>query len=247
MENGIISIITPTIRKEGLDVVKQSIKKQTYPNWEWLIGSPFDPEIPEATWVKDDFEGGYWSLNRIYNRLFARCRGSIIVSWQDWIYANPDGLQKFYDCCTKTGGVVSGVGDQYERINKFGRPEVLVWSDPRKTEKYGSFYECYWNDAEFNYCGFKKEHILAVGGMDERLDFLGFGGDQLQLCERIDSLGIPFYLDQTNISYTVRHSRDSAGGQENWDSNHVLFNGEYDKRKRELVKSGEWPHLDFLI
>jgi hypothetical protein len=241
-----VSILTPSIRKEGLHVVRKALEKQTNRDFEWLIGSPFDPKIKEAKWVKDDFVGGYWSLNRIYNRLFSNVLGDIIVSWQDWISAIPDAIDKFVFNVTNTGGVVSGVGDQYERVGKFGKPEVKIWSDPRKSLESGSFYECYPNDVEWNFCAFPTSFIFEVGGMDERLDFLGFGGDQLQVSERMDAVGKKFYLDQTNESFTIRHSRDDFGGQKNWDANHALFNGAYDRRKQELITSGTWPVLNFL-
>ena len=234
----LVSVITPTVREDGLDIVHKSLDKQTYKNWEWLIGSNFNPKIKEAIWVEDNFEGGYWTLNRIYNRLFKLAKGQIIISWQDWIHTPPDGIQKFVDALEETGDVVvSGVGDQYLKVGEWGKPEISIWSDPRKNTKYGSFYECYWNDAEWNWCAFPKKLIDKVGGMDEKLDFIGYGGDQFQVCERWEDMGVKFYLDQSNESFTVRHERDHT----DWDDKHVLFNGEYKKRKQELIKEGKWP------
>lgn len=234
----LVSVITPTVRPAGLDIVQKSLEKQTYKKWEWLVGSPFNPHIDGAKWVTDNFDGGYWSLNRIYNRLFKIAQGKIIVTWQDWIYIPPDGIQKFVDALEEVGdAVVSGVGDQYERLNDWGKPEIKIWSDPRKTLKYGSFYECYPNDAEWNWCAFPKKLINQVGGMDEKLDFLGYGGDQFQVGQRWGDMGVHFWLDQDNESFTVRHGRD----HEDWDKEHVLFNGKYDKRKKELIDSGNWP------
>jgi hypothetical protein len=249
-----ISIITPTIRKEGLDVIEKALASQSYRDFEWIIGSPFDPHTTgageEVEWVKDDFEGGFWSLNRTYNALFRRCKGELIVSWQDWIWVPPDGLEKFVIAHEHfPNAVISGVGDQYMRVNKYGTPEINIWSDPRKgknAEKYGSFYECMWNDIEWNWASFPKKLIYEIGGMDEELDFLGFGGDQYQVGERWEALGIKTYIDQTNESFTIRHNRDASGGQKKWDDNHVLFNGAYKKRKEELIFQGKWPKLDFL-
>lgn len=240
-----VSVITPSIRKEGLSVVKKSLENQTFRDFEWLIGAPFDPEIPETKWVRDDFVGGFWSLNRIYNNLFNTAQGDIIVTWQDWIYAEPDAIEKFVQNVEQTGGVVSGVGDQYALVGKWGKPRIKVWSDPRK-KSTNSFYECWPNDAEWNFCAFPKQAIIDIGGMDEQLDFLGYGGDQLQAVERMDAVGYKFFLDQTNESYTIQHDRGDFGGQKNWDDNHVLFNGKYIDRKRELINSGEWPKLNYL-
>lgn len=244
-----LTIITPTIRREGLDIVRKSLRKQTFKNFEWLICSRFDPKIPEAIWIPDNFTGGHWSLNRAYNALLKFASGDIIVTWQDWIYAGPDALQKFVDKVEETNSVVSGVGNQYARLNKYGKPELQVWSDPRETDKYGNFYECHWNDAEFNFAAFPRELFTLVGGFDEKLDFLGVGGDQLQFCERLNDAGEKFYLDQTNKSFTLRHDRSDFGGQEKWDSKHVLFKkGEsgmslYDERKAQLKLQGQWSSI----
>jgi hypothetical protein len=240
-----ISIITPTIRKEGLAIVARAIQKQTWDDWEWLIGSPFDPEIPWATWVKDDFEGGFWTLNRIYNKLFQQAKGELVVSWQDFIYATPEGLESFWTAYTEFGGrgLISGVGDQYKSLDAFGKPYEKIWSDPRKSFQYhGSFYECQWNDIEWNWAAIPKAAFFGVGGMDEELDFLGYGGDQLQLCDRLSDTNLySFWLDRSNESYTLRHERDSHGGQEEWDRNHVLFNGKYVERKSQLIEAKQWP------
>lgn len=239
-----ISIITPTNRIERLDIVNKAIKNQNI-EFEWLICSKEDPKIENAKWIKDDFVGGFWTLNRAYNRLISESKGDIIVSWQDNIWTPPDGVRKFKIAVESTGGVVSGVGDQYERFGY--KPEVKVWSDPRKTNKYGTFYECIWNDAEFNWAAFPKEIAYKVGGFDEGLDFLGYGGDQLSFCERLAQAGIKFYLDQCNESYTIRHGR-----RKDWNTNHTLFAeaeegvSVYDKRKMELIKKGEWQCLHYL-
>ncbi len=241
-----ITVITPTIRPEGLKIVSQALSKQTFKEFEWLIGSKENPNYLEAKWVNDDFTGGFWSLNRIYNKLFKEAKGELIVSWQDWIYAKPDALEKFWNNYEKTKAIVSGVGDQYESVDKWGKPLVKIWSDPRKTDEHGTFYECFPQDAEWNFCAIPKEAVFKVGGMDEHLDFLGYGGDQLQVDARMDAAGFKFYLDQTNESFTVRHGREDFGGQEEWDSKHVLFNGKYQERLEQLKKENKWPNVGYL-
>lgn len=238
-----ITIVTPSVRPAGLALIQKSLAQQEFTDYEWLIGTKENPNIKEARWIEDDFQGGFWTLNRIYNKLFKEAKGELIVSWQDFIYVNPDGLKKFWESYEETRGIISGVGDQYEELNKWGRPTSKIWTDPRRTLQYGSFYECLWNDSEWNWAAIPKKLLDAVEGMDEVLDFKGYGGDQLQTCERLNDLGAHFYLDQTNESFTLRHTRDSHGGQKHWDDNHILFNGEYEKRKTELKKEGHWPVL----
>jgi len=244
--NNVVSVITPSVRKEALEIVAKSLQKQTWDLWEWLICSPFDPEIPWATWIPDKFEGGFWTLNRAYNALIEQAKGSLIVSWQDSIYVPPEGIESFWESFLATEGqsVISGVGDQYDSLDSHQKPFSKVWNDPRKTLKHGTFYETTPDNAEWNWLACPKAPLQAIGGFDEELDFRGFGMDGYQVNERLDALGCKFFLDQTNESYTLRHDRDSHGGQENWDKNNNLSNGEYEKRRTELREAGQWPILN---
>ncbi len=243
-----ISVVTPTIRKEGLDIIRKSLKKQTFTDWEWLIGSKFDPEIPEAKWVKDGFEGGFWTLNRMYNKLFKEAKGELIVSWQDWIWIPPDGLEKFWVAYEETGkdSPLTGVGDQYERLNDFGKPEVKVWMDPRRNSQHGSFYEVNFQDIEYNWGAVPKHLVYLVGGADEELDFLGLGAEIFSIGDRLNDLGKKFYIDQTNESYSIKHGRDEFGGQKAWDDNNTFLNGKYFERKKQLIREGKWFDLGYL-
>lgn len=235
-----VTVITPTNDNEKLKLPRIALKNQTIP-FEWIICSREDPGFPEARWIKDEFPGRagrFWSLNVAYNALFREAKGDIIVTLQDNIWVRPDGLEKFQKAVEETGAFVSGVGDQYQREGKYGKPEIKIWNDPRKTDKYGSFYKCTWNDIEWNWAAFPKKVVEEVGGMDEALDYLGYGGDQLQFMERAKDSGFETYLDQSNESFTLRHGR-----RDGWDEHHIVFNGKYDERKRDLKEKGEWPKL----
>lgn len=241
-DNVKISILTPTIRKNGLKIVKDSLQKQIFRDFEWIIGSKFNPQIPEAKWVVDDFKSGYWTLNRCWNKMFKSCVGELIVFLQDNIYIPPDGLSKFWELYqSNKEGAYTGVGDQFERMGKY-RPEVCIWKDPRRTIEYGSYYEINWNDVEYNWAAMPKKLIYEVGGSDENLDFKGYGADLYQVSERLNDLGYHFYIDQTNESFTIRHGRE----RKDWDEKHVLFTGAYEKRKKELMTTGQWPKLKYL-
>lgn len=234
-----VSIITPTIRKQGLDLVRNSLKKQTFTDFEWLIGSPFNPKIKEARWVKDDFNGGIWTLNRIYGELFKEAKGELIVSWQDYIWAYPDALEKFWRAYKATDGIITGVGDQYDQLDEYGKPCHKVWSDPRKRTDLGTFYEINFDDVEWNFACVPKRFVEEAGGIDTELDFLGYGGDLYQLADRLNDMGKRFYIDQLNESFTLRHRRE----RKDWDEKHILFTGAYEKRKQELKEKGQWPIL----
>jgi hypothetical protein len=213
---GKISIITPTIRPEGLETVLLALKRQTFKDWEWLVGSPFDPDLRAVKWVKDDFEGGYWTLNRIYNKLIKESQGELIISWQDFTFADPTALEKFWTHYENYPiGFVSAVGNKYLSVY----PELgeMVWKDPRETDKNGSFYECFPNDVEWNLSSVPRVAMYDVGGFDEALDFRGFGMDGFYVNQRLDKLGYKFFLDQTLKSYSLTHGR-----VENWDEHNLI-------------------------
>jgi len=243
-----ISVITPTIRLKGLDIVRKSLSAQTFKDFEWLICSKEDPKIEEAIWVPDTFTGGFWSLNRAYNALFKRAKGELIVTWQDWIFAKPDALEKFWEQYEATNklALIGTSGHQYESINKYGKPQIKIWSDPRRNEKNGSFYEIYPQDFEWNFGAIPLKAIFDVGGFCEILDEKGFGMDGYQVNERLDLLGYKFFIDHSNESYTIRHGREDFGGEDNWNKNNNLSNGEYEKVRQESIRKNEWPRMKYL-
>lgn len=237
-----ISVITPTIRKEGLPLVMKSLKRQTFGDFEWLIGSPFSVDdviesmSVDMTWVKDEFKGGLWTLGRIYNSLIGKCRGELIVSWQDFTYANPDALEKFWNDYQSTKGAISGVGNKYTDEAW----SIKTWQDPRERSDQGSFYACTPQDVEWNFCCCPKKSLYDIGGFDESMDFKFFGMDGVSVNERLDAVGCMTYLDQTNKSYSLNHGRP-----EGWDDNNGV-SGSYLKHKQELIDKGVWPRLQYL-
>jgi hypothetical protein len=73
-----------------------------------------------------------------------------------------DGLQKFWDDYQPTGGLISGIGDQYGEIDNRDKPTIVCWNDPRKTNKYGTFYEYVWNDCEWNLAAIPRRLFLPL-------------------------------------------------------------------------------------
>lgn len=230
-----ISVLTPSIRKEGLGLVKKALSQQSFQEFEWLVGSPF--EYHDAYWVKDNFKGGYWSLNRIYNKLIKKAKGELIVSWQDFTYAKPDALEKFWVDYEATHGVISGVGNKYSDDTWTS----MVWKDPRERADQGSFYACNPVDIEINFAAIPKKGLYDIGGFDEEMDFLGFGLDGVSVSQRLDLLGYMTYLDQANKSYSLTHGRPTG-----WDE-HNLLGDKYFEHMKGLIDKDVWPRLKYLV
>lgn len=74
-----LTVITPTIRPELLHITEETLKNQTFRDFEWLV------EIGD---------GKEFQLPADYNKLLRRAKGDIIVSLQDCIRIAPDFLEK---------------------------------------------------------------------------------------------------------------------------------------------------------
>jgi hypothetical protein len=233
-----ISILTPTIRPEGLEIVRKALLEQTETDWEWLIGSTFDPKIKEAIWVKDDFKGGVWTLNRIYNKMISKASGELLISWQDFTYAKPDTLEKFYyHYLTEPTMLVGAVGNKYEDETW----QKQTWQDPRERNDQGNYYNVNFNDVEWNLCSCPKQALFDIGGLDEGMDMIFFGMDGFNVNHRLkDSGQYDFKLDQTIKSYSLGHGR-----VKDWDKINGV-NGLYLNHVKERKSKHQWPELDYL-
>lgn len=231
-----ITVITPTVRPEGLALVQKALKRQTLKDFEWLVVSPID--YGYGKWVKEPpkNEGDYWALNKAMNEAIRQAKGDLIVSWQDYTFATPQALEKFlfwYEYDNKK--IVSGVGNKYSDETF----TVKTWQDPRQRIDQGVFYPCYFNDIEFNFCAIPKKAFYEIGGYDESLDKKA-GMDGYSVVERLNLLnnGWDFCLDQTNESFSLEHGRLTT----DWDEKNWLPIWDKEVRPRYLVN----PVLSYL-
>jgi hypothetical protein len=238
-----ISVVTPTIRPHGLALTSATLAKQTFRDFEWRIGSPFNPHIPDARWIKDTFTGGKWTLNRMQTKLCQEAKGELIVFLQDYIWVIPEGLQKFWDRYRETGGLISGIGDKYDTVSLDGTVGNVTKPDVRRALVKGdeTFFKVDSNEHrwEINWGCCSKEDIAKVGYFVDEADFVAFGGDSYMAAERMHALlGMDTYIDATNENFGVDHARNHY----KWDDRLIDFtdyfkNKEYMHRKQDLVAS----------
>lgn len=131
-----ISILNITNRYGGFDILKASLDRQAF--------TDFDLCIVDGLWkrreqdVRDYFkkyqltyirqsekrEGAYSNLAHADNEGFRACTGELIVCIQDYIWLAPFALHKFWEGHNGYGGkiLISGVGHQY---GKPGKDDVI--------------------------------------------------------------------------------------------------------------------------
>jgi len=217
----VLSVITCSNRPDKLKLAQDSLSKQTYKDFEWLVVSPVDPKV--GKWVKDPPKGknDLYCLNKAVNAGIKASTGDLLVLLQDSIWIQPDALEKFaFHFKTNPEAFVSGVGDQYDQLDDNGKPCHKVWLDPRKRSDMGSYYECLPQDWETNFCSLPRKAIYDVGGWDEEMDIY-YAWDNVAVAIRLVQFGYKPYLDQTNESFTLKHGR-SADWDENVWSNHDI-------------------------
>lgn len=177
----LISVITPTIRFGGLEFVNDSLEKQSFKNFEWLI--------------ERSFPRGKCDLSASLNRALRRARGELVVMWQDYISADNDALQKFWDKYKELGPktmITCPVG-----IDK--RYAGLVW-DWRK-HRVGKIEPEEW---ETDFAAASLQAFKDVGGYDEQYDN-AWSWENADLALRASKAGYSFYCDSSNKATALDH------------------------------------------
>lgn len=144
-----ISVLTPSIRPEGLKIVQECLAKQTFKDFEWLV----EIGIPER---------GH-DLNKAYNRMLKRANGELIVSYQDFITVD----ENFLDNCWKKY--------QESKDTFFTCPvgKVTDPSDPKESVRWDfrkTAEKIDWIEWEIDLAFAPLEALNRIGGFDEELD-----------------------------------------------------------------------------
>lgn len=232
---GKISVLNITARHGGFDILKASLERQIFRDFEIVIvDGLWEEREPQVKKYFKDFdlkyvrqskkrEGAFSNLAHADNEGFAACGGELIACVQDFIWCPPFWLHKFWEAYKAYGDILVGaVGHQYcspgkedikdlgGKITVFskefgGRPEKRCWSDPRMRLDQGTFYETSPINWELSNASIPRKVIYELGGMDEEYDFQGFAYDNCNIAQRAEFLGYKTYLDQTNEYRALNH------------------------------------------
>lgn len=234
-----ISCITPTVRKNALDMVYKCLQRQDFQDFEWIVVSPYKYDQCDI-WVEEPpkKEGAHYGLNAAWNAAIKQSSGELMVSIVDLLWFPPnilDDLWAHYKIDPMS--CVGGIGYQYEREEN-GKPEGLVWQDPRvKDEPY---YQVSPNEFELCVASLPLEGVRAVGGFDEEFDFFSAMSEK-ELCMRMEKLEYTFWLDQTLEYRALKHPRLTS----NWDERY--FAGfPYFQQCIKDIHEGKRLRLDYL-
>ena len=211
-----ISVITPTIRVEGLKVVHESLLKQTFKSWEWLV------EIGD---------GVEMSFSKDMNKMLRRAKGELIVSLQDYIKAPKDGLEIFWE-------------EHQEHIRTFftapvGKTTdwVSIRFDWRKNGERRKIEAVEW---ELDWAAAPLQAFYDIGGFDENFD-RGWSWDNVNLALRAQKAEYGFIVLPNNEA--VAYDHDAV--MEHPFRDKLANNDVLSEIKRDDIEKGNWK-LDYL-
>lgn len=264
-----ISIYTVTNRWGGIDIAWESLKKQTFRDFEWILVDTHYSErhrevreyvndkrlrhFPTYPLRKEDF----WDLNRSNNQALRLASGDIVISYQDYIWLPENAVEKFYAQAKFLGfgNWLTGCGHKGANPDKAYDPKgkISIFETPYSDPPSG-FSEM---DArvfgtkepqivgptwfELNWACFWMKDIKEIGGFDERLDSLCYGCDNVSLADRAKAVGHDIWIDRSNEIYGFPHGK-YFDRPSDWEENHGN-KGAYNTDKLGYQTS---PRLGFL-
>ncbi len=208
-----ISVITTSIRPNGLQRVREGLLAQTFTEFEWLV---------ELNWTNQvDF-------NRACNRAIKRAQGHLIVFLQDYIKPNEDGLKAFYEVNDYTTFLTAPVGKIVrDSEDVLGIPHI-DWDWRRDRE-----VECDWSEWEIDWGAAPRKALIDIGGFDEALDqYWGF--DNVNVGLRAERAGYTFRCLPDNDAVAVDHELIEPHPFRR------LRNPEFHNQRLDEIRRGEW-------
>jgi len=204
-----VSVITPSIRPEGLAPVRDSLLNQTFTDFEWLV------EIGLQT----------HDLNAAFNRMLRRAKGELIVFYEDWMKIEPEGVEKFWTAY------------QQDPYTFFTAPvgKTLDWKMVEWDWREHPASQMTWQGWEIDWGAAPLECLKKIGGFDEAMD-AGWAGDNVNVALRASMMHYNFKNLRDNPAIALDHNKLQQHPFNN-KFNPVLMNERYDAiRQGETIK-----------
>jgi hypothetical protein len=179
-ENIKVTIVTPTIRPNGLDVVARSIKKQTMCN--------------EIEWCYEINTTGVVDFSKAMNKMIRRAKGELIVSVQDYIKLPDDAIEKLWNAYLKEPDVFWTCP-----VGKTKDWEHITWDWRIDADDIN------WQEWEIDFGAASKKALFDIGGFEEELDeYWGF--DNCIPAKRAELKGYTFKCLKDNKAVAYDHN-----------------------------------------
>lgn len=189
-----ISVLTPTIRPDGLAIMQESLKAQTLKDFEWLV---------------DINTTGEHDLNASFNRLIKRATGELLVFYEDWTKITPYGLERFWKAYQDNPNTLfTAPLGKVDDVRDLGEAPRWDWRARKQTEDQSDYTDCRWQTCELDWGAIPKDIMYAIGGFDEELD-KWWSMDNVSVGKRAYLNGYQFKCVFTNPAIAHDHDKFS--------------------------------------
>ena len=180
-----ITVITPSIRPEGIIPVKACLEEQTFKDFEHII------KLSEPKEKCD--------LCKKLNEALKEARGKWIVMLQDWITILPDGLERFLKVADENKFITGSMGITSDW-------KIIKW-DWRAYRQ--GFQEIEYQEWEEDWAIAPKKAFYELGGYDEEYDNY-WANENVNLAFRAKKLGYSFWVLPSNKAVQFAHDKFSS-------------------------------------
>jgi GT2 family glycosyltransferase len=175
------SVLTPSIRPEFLDITQETLEKQTFQDFEWI--------------VEVGLRNRGHSLNKDLNKMLKRSKGDQIIMLQDCIRIEEHALER-----------IAKLNPSYFFTFPVGK--VLKWEDMplwdwRKKPESLDIQPHYW---EADFATAPRKAFFDIGGYDEEFDN-GWSWENVALAWRAYFAGYRFMVEPNIPSIAIDHDK----------------------------------------
>ena len=168
-----ISIIIPTFNRESI-IIKtlDSIKVQTYQNWECIVVD--DHSSDNTKWVVEEYSGKDPRFKYMLNEHKKGAQGArntgLYSCTMDWVLFFDSDNQLHPDCLQE---LISGIRDDVDVVQCFSKVinvETGFRGQYYRWRNYGNIHNRLFSGesyVDFNHAIIRKTKILKIGGLDE--------------------------------------------------------------------------------
>jgi len=232
-----ISVIYLTKNKYGIDILKDNLKRQTFQDFEVIIGDELDRKIMgyKCFKPKPPREGCVWNLNSAYNEAIDMVSGKLTVFLQDYIWIPDDSFKRMWnwyriykeDAAVCTGGT-SGKRPTFKEY----REGCLKPFDLKEDLKSG-LEEINWNGYEINFAMFPSKRLKEIK-FEEDMD-KWYSGDCWILAYKALKHGMKLFIDHDirKIGFPEYFKKSENWERDHfnkWDTNVILKTLFYEKK-----------------
>jgi glycosyltransferase involved in cell wall biosynthesis len=222
-----MTVITPSIRPKGLEVVFKTLQDQSFKEFEWL------PRL--------SVPGPKSDLCYQMNRALEEAHGDLVVFLQDWIRIKPDGLERMWEkykedpnaCWTAPVGKVKSM----DEMNDVGPQwDWRVYWKHREDVDFQR-WEIDWGSAP-------RQALLLAGKFFPRYDE-GFGWENVDLAYRMQKIGMRFKVDPDNKAIAFDHDAAAphpykhSPNNDLWQMRKGIIDLDYDQTEMEGIEAME--------